>query len=569
MMAFLVSAPVLLFPLLNKDVYAGINIANFGSDEYFYLSRGKEVLENNSLGNIYSKEGKADQDPFFSYAENIMLVPIMLLGLSDKAEVVDIYNFYNFVGVFLLIILIYILALQLSGDKLLSVLTAVFVVGGYSIIYYKALFFTDFNEYGRSPNPYLGLIFLFSYLNLLIRSLRTPKLIYKIFAGIFFGIIFYIYFYTWTFVLVFNGLLLLIYLLKKNFSCFKTVLTITISGLILGSYNLVKFLLFLGSDASGQLSYFNRSSYGYIPILSKIGLVTLVLFLFYSYKKKEDSNKPLILSLILSGWVALNQQLVTGRMLQIGHYYWYIIVPISIVIGFYMIWSLIDNLFLRKLVFVFFLVLAFVNTVGGQYKSIPTVLVEKRYEQNYRPIIDFLKKDTESKVILAAEDTNEYLYLIYTNHDVFWHSIEMAHGASLHNLKDALFVYLYLNKNSRQDFAGYLNNSMSDEKDRSFYKNIYLNWEGYASGFDYYEYMNKFKDNAGIKILREKLINDFYKEYRDRISSEGVLDILNKYGVNYLVWDKNKYPEWDISSLNNLAKVFEFNNIFIYKLKGV
>jgi hypothetical protein len=109
---------------------------------------------------------------------------------------------------------------------------------------------------------------------------------------------------------------------------------------------------------------------------------------------------------------------------------------------------------------------------------------------------------------------------------------------------------------------------MEDKGSRSSYELTYLNLEGYSSGLDYYEYMNKLNsDDAGIMALREGVIGDFYAEYKNKISSESVMEILKKYGVNYIVWDKNKYPEWDLSVFPDIREVFSYKDIFIYKLK--
>ena len=254
-------------------------------------------------------------------------------------------------------------------------------------------------------------------------------------------------------------------------------------------------------------------------------------------------------------------------MVQYGHYYWYLIVPVSIVTGFYMLWSLIDRIFLRKLLFSIFFILAFVNTAGGQYKSIPLVSAEKRYQQNYRPIVEFLNKDKSPGVILAPEDKNELLYIIYTNHDLFWYSGEMESQAPLQNLKDAFYTYMYLNKESRNNFIGYIDKIMDSPKG-STYKILYQAIEGYESGFDYYDYNNKIVQNdEAILDKRPFLESLLYEEYKNKImAKDGIKDLFNKYQVKYIVWDKNRYPEWDLSVVSNIKEVFSYENIYIYQI---
>jgi len=137
LLTIIIFAPLLVFPGVIKDKYQGININHFGGDAHYYLTRGKEVLDGHGLGSPMLREGKNGADVQLSYSEYILLAPIKLLGLEKKFNIVSIYNVYNFIGVFFLILLIYFFVLQLSDSKLLSIATALFVVGGYSIVFFK------------------------------------------------------------------------------------------------------------------------------------------------------------------------------------------------------------------------------------------------------------------------------------------------------------------------------------------------------------------------------------------------------------------------------------------------
>ncbi|MFA5318164.1 MAG: hypothetical protein WC323_01670, partial [Patescibacteria group bacterium] len=183
LLTILIFAPLLAFPKVIKSEYQGINIIPFGSDTHFYLSRAKEVLDGNGLGNPVLKEGKNERDPYFAYNDYILLAPIKLLGLSQKINIVTLYYTYNFIGIFFVILLIYFLVLQFSGNKLLSITIALAAVGGYSIVYHKTLFYSDFNIYARIIYPFMGSLVFFSYLNLLYKSLKSTELKYKIFTG--------------------------------------------------------------------------------------------------------------------------------------------------------------------------------------------------------------------------------------------------------------------------------------------------------------------------------------------------------------------------------------------------
>lgn len=570
LLALMVVAPLIAFPLLTKESYRGVNIAHFGGNAHVYLARAKDALEGHYLGNPIIREGKDKQsDYYFSMAEHILMAPFRILGLADKVNVVTIYNIYNFVGIFVLILLIYFLMLQFSRDKFLAIASTLFVIGGYTIIFEKTLFYTDFNIFGRTMFPYVSSIVFFAYLLLLVKSLKCQNFKYTIFAGLLFGLLFYIYFYAWTFALVLNIVLILLYLTQRNFSAFKKMLLITGLGVIIGLYNVIRIILFMNAPAGEQFSYFGGSSYKRTPIFTNLGLATLILFAFFLYKKKKDDNIILLLALILAGWASLNQQIITGRFIDSNHYYWFFITPLSIVVGFYMVWQLLDYKQFRNIMFFLTLIIVFINTAGGQYKSTPTTWELKLYEQNYRPIIDTLNQDSRPGVILTDGDLNSYLFTIYTSHDLFWGTFANMNDNPIQRFKDALYVSLYLNKDARNNSADYLHSVLADKNDNSYYKGFYKDLEGYWSGLEYYDYKAAFETNNEVLVeKRQRTINILSQEYsvlaRD---SKNVKELLNKYGVNYIVWDKNHHPEWDLSVLGGLKEVASFNNIYLYRIE--
>lgn len=568
LLTLMIFAPLLAFPYVTESRYQGININHFGNDSHFYLMRGKEVLEGHGLGNPMLKEGKNNQDIYHSYSDYLLLAPIKLLGLSDKVNIVTLYNIYNFVGIFILILLIYVLVWQLSKDKLLSSASALFVIGGYSIIYSKTLFYSDFNVYARLIYPYFSSLLFFIYLNYLVKSLKSDKLKYKILAGIFFGLLFYIYFYAWSFALALNGCLFLVYILRKDFLSVKKIIFVSLIGLTIGLYNLISLFLSLKTEMGKQMSYFVWMSFGNQPIFSKIGFIALILFFFYWYRARNDKNLWFFFAIILSGWVALNQQIITGRMLQYGHYYWYSIVPLSIIICFYIIYNLINNEKIKKYLFIAVILIVFINTAGGQYKSFFTTFSDKIHEQDFRPLVDYLNKVDRPGVILAADGSDEYPFILFTSYDLFWHTTASLSQVPIERFEEALFVYFYLNIESRNNFKEYLEKISDNKAEFSLYRDLYRNLEGYWSGYDYYQYNNMIKNgDERLSSNRADTIERLSQKY-DKINSmaSGITGLLKKYEVSYIVWDKNKNPEWDLTFIKDLNQVVLSNNIILYSL---
>ena len=577
-LAMLMILPLLLFPLISDTSYRGINIASHGLDELWYLSRGKEVTEGHGLGNPLFREGKEAQDPYFTYAEYPLLSPLKWLGLTDVVTVPSFYAVFNAVGVFFLVLFIYFFVLQLSSDKLLSAAAAVMVIGGYIVALPNQLF--SINVYSRAFSPYLPLLITFIYVNFLIKALRQTSWKYVFLSALAFGALFYTYFYAWSYILAVNGILFCIYLLRHEWSTAKRVFISAALGVGIGSLNIYHLWAASSSAMGKQLSYFHWVEHTRIPSASLFSFAVALLLIFFALKKRNDQNLPIFLSFILAGWLVMNQQIITGRMLQSGHYYSHFVIPFSLLVGGYILWPFLKKDSYKKIVATLLILPALLNTAAGQYRAALTQLQDKIYRQNYRPLIDALNKEKTPGVILAADHQDQYLFTIYTSHDLFW-----ARGYLIVNVpfeervKDALFVYMYFNKAARSDFKKYLNSALEKPDKLAIYGNnpvwfyggIFETLEGYQSGLAYFDYENRVSSGLGDREIKEKrvwFIDTLTKEYAAWAKTpQSVLQTFKKYGINYIVWDKNKNPEWDLSFLPNKEEIASSNNIILYRLK--
>lgn len=194
--------PIFALPQHLKSEYQGINFVHFGTDSHFYLTRAKEALEGKPMGNPFLREGKEELDLFFMFNERVLTAPWRMLGLADTINIVHLYNAYNFIGIIGIILLLYSLVLFLGKNKMLGVVTAISVVGGYHLVYDKNFFYNDFNIYGRPMFPYISSLVFFTYLNVLVRALHSLNKKYFVYLGLALGAIFYTYFFCLDFCVV-------------------------------------------------------------------------------------------------------------------------------------------------------------------------------------------------------------------------------------------------------------------------------------------------------------------------------------------------------------------------------
>ena len=550
-----IQAPLFLFPVFQGAAYQGINISHYGSDEHYYLLRAASIARDGSPSNPVLEEGKRDSiDHTFSYAEKIFIKPIQWLGLLDMVSIVTLVNTVNTIGIFVLVLLIYAFVLQLSRDRRIAFAIAIFVIGGYSIVYNKGLFYDDFNVYGRMVFPLMSSLFFFAYLNFLTLCLRTGRRIYMAAAGASFGALFYLYYFAWSFSLAATTGLALWYLMRKNVVQATRAVVVLGIGVALGAYNLSRIFTYFASPEGKQSSYFAWTLHTHAPVFSLISVVTLVIVGYFFYKTRngnEDTFIALAFSFIGAGIVALNEQIATGVLVQYGHYYWYFIVPLSIIISAYCVWRLLPKETYKTAFVVLLAGSAFVNTAVGQYRSYFQTLEAKEYEQHFGPALEVLKADSSSSVVLAASDRNASLVPIYTQHVLFWYTQALEGGVPVERLKEALFTYVYLSKEGRENFKSLLSTELAKGIQGGMYASLFTTLEGLRSGLDYYVYRDKAAGhNPELLAERAKLLDALLAEYRVfSADPQNIRDILRKRHVTYILWDRNRYPDWDVSFL--------------------
>src|SRR3989344_1130028 len=536
-LTLLVEVQWVAYPFYAGEAYQGINIAHFGNDVHLYLSRAKEVLEGNGVGQPFLAEAKDLPDAFQSNTEQILLTPLRIIGL-DSVDVVTLYNILNTVGVFLLFVLIYLFIYALSADVLLAATCAIFAIGGYVLVQNgtvlmwilrgNSLVYGAPNIFGRSADPYTALVPLFGFLILTYRAAtaRFERLsrntlrpyAYVLGAGALLGLLFYDYFYAWTFALGFLGALTLTSLAWRKWHAALAAVAVGCIGVAIGAYKLVGFYQLFTSALGAQIAYFFLAEQSRALIASSTGIVVGLLMAVYFYVRRDDRNNFFLLALWMAGWIALEQQVITGKMVQYGHYYWYFVVPVSILLGIYMAVRLVPEGKRRWRVWLCggLIALAFLNTIAGQYKSFWPTVPEKMREQDFASILWKLRE--MPKGVLFGDpggDSYNMLTTIYTAHDNYWIPAATQSAFPAERYKEALLVYLYVNKETRRDPTAYLKSVLATSAP-STYADMYEEVEGFMSGISLREYRSSPPpENPAILAVRPAFLSRIQEEYRN------------------------------------------------------
>ncbi len=419
-------APQIIFIIESGDLYQGIYILESDA-EVHYLARIKEFVDGNGPGNPYIYDFKNNvPTTFFTYSEWILALPSIALGVS----VPNMNLIYKFILPALLSLIIYWFLIRLEFKKGYALAGVSMIMFGNAMFYPESLsaflrldpIFTQFSLFARPVNPELSSIFFFVYLHILLSSLQQKSWKWIIALGILFGTTFYIYFYTFTFLIALNVTFIGILSISKQYSQALKISTATFIGFLIG-VPVINELIQLNShpyfiELSRALSVTNSR----LPVIGITHIILYIIFLIYFKKTEKTPQLYLLLAVFTAGFVATNQQIITGRVMHEGHYLWYFISPIVCVIFLTIIqaflkkrWKIISNTLIFSLI-----ITPILFSIFTQYSSYKYWVKEYQSHQVYGPILAWINENTPQESVIMANDALSNLIPIYTGANVVW-----------------------------------------------------------------------------------------------------------------------------------------------------
>jgi len=557
--AIIIAAPQVYFRYDNQDAYKGIEIIGASDDELSFLNRVREAQDGHlSLSSTYYKEGK--DEPYL-----FMPLGVDIVALSGQALSLDLNNtilFSRLFFSFLVFILIYGFVFILSGQKLTALASSAAVLLASVLLGREALFKvlsgdsprTGFLMMMRPVDPAMIFIFFFGFLLCFWLFLERKQWRWGIASTVLLGLSFYDYLYTWTFLYVFCGLLALIYFFQKNWPDLKRVAIILFGGLLIAIpyfVNVYKSFIHVNptleevSQRHGLIQTSGLTLGFLVPFL-------FVVFLLF-FPRENRQRLFFCLALLTAPFIVLNQQIVTGQTLVNAHYHWYYHTPLGIifllVIFFYWLskkkWE-----FFRKASAVLIIAVSVYTGILIQSASYAANKDMALQYQKYGQAIDWLNTNTIKDEVVFSNYELSQIIAIYTPLNVFHHwTIDISFSATEDRLLNTLFL-LY-----RLDGVG-----KEDAREVFLQDRAKISWSLY--GLRYRETTGSY---AGIP---DEVILDIVKKYQDSLSvstGDFINQLWDKYGVKYLVWDKESEPQWNLSQYTFLRKAAEVGKFVIYQ----
>jgi hypothetical protein len=535
------------------NMYAGVH-PQMNDDEIFYMARAQDIRDGHpTLGNPYLYEHKNEPSMQF-------WLPEALLGWIGNFFFDDLRNallFWDFILPVLLFLLSYSVIFTLTKDRSLSITGTAFLHFG--------LFLQIFN---RFPSPQFNFIFVLILMLALVRiTSDAQKKIWTILATISFGALFYIYTYYWTFWVI--GLALTII---GNFIFFRSTGMHKQLSVVLGGGLIIGIPYFAGMITTSALPYYSETlaRLGMLGTHIPSGLLivglgsSLVLFymLLWKFRLLKFTPLPLLLFFCaLSGIIAVNQHIITGKNLEFSSHYRLITIFMVVFAFIFVIQSLLDRLHHRTRNFfhttliaatLIFSVVSAVQVVWAQ--SIP-----QEYnisEQRYGPIFSWLNKNTTIDDVVFTDDYLSPYISAYTHNNIFF-----SHGGNM---------YFVPQKEVRQRFLiqHYFDEPFSYDEvvrlEKQIYGTYYINRSAHQRTENRLRLLFGVPEEA-VERHPEGDMQTLVREEQE-LRMRSFADALLGFRVDYLIWDKAVHPEWNMSSSTLLREVYQRDNILVYVL---
>ncbi|MBU0546244.1 hypothetical protein KKA13_03250, partial [Patescibacteria group bacterium] len=456
--------------------YQGIPFM-YSDDEDIYLARMQEIIDGHpALGSIFLYEYKNGFATQRSYGELFYVGLSRITGLTlPQTLVLAKFLFPILLFLFVYSFLLKILpADDLSLRKIWALVGSTLVALGFDLLSMRDLFTVlrgqdiglQLSIWTRPVNPILGALFVFGYLNLLWKGIFNRKRWFTVAAGVLLGGSVF-YFFCWGAIFSVTVVLGTIFLVQKDWSRIKDV-AITIGiGFIVSAPYWISTLRSIGGEAGRTIALRNGMFFTHSPLMNKTLFAALVVFLLisaYLVRRgkiwRELAREPwwfVMLSLLLGGLLALNQQIVTGREIWPYHFVQYTkpFAMIVVVVTLSHLGKFRSKLFNSLGVIVLFTLFVQGVAVASTYRA---VLPDFRDRQTEASVYEWINKNAEKDCVVLVVSSGERMarqipaFTSCNVYGVYW----LIDGIPAERIKHNFFVFLRLEGVDPENAEAYL-----------------------------------------------------------------------------------------------------------------
>ncbi|MEK7567331.1 MAG: hypothetical protein AAB513_00210 [Patescibacteria group bacterium] len=530
-----------------------------------WSARVREVQDGHpNFGSIYYKEGKGDPYLFQPLGSMVAAYAGKLFSLGINNTIL----LSRLALTFFTSLLIYAFVYLFSREKIVALCCTAVLLLAESILSYfglkqilQGISPEDFLRIARPVNPAMIYILFFGFMTAFWLFYQKGTWRYGILSAILLGLNFYNYFYSWTFLYAFGGFLFLILIIRKNWQKAFKIGTVFVGALLLMIPYAINFYRATLHPAYAEASVRFGVIETHAPLF--VGFVVIVALVIFLWKfPREDREKYIFgLALLLAPFLTMNQQLLTGKVLQAAHYHWFFHKPIAVIFTLIVVFYLLERykLFLYKKVLAVLIISTSIATgvfvqgtsyVGGDNDG-GSVAIER---QKYGPVMKWLNANAEKEAVVMSNNETSHMVAIYTPLNLFYHRAAMySLAATKERLLEVWFTFYRLN-----------GVGATDAREKIFADRELVSANIY--GMYYRELLGAYEAIPDEKI--EEIVK-LYEKGLTISNSKWLKQMMDKYEVEYIVWDKNNNPTWELDQYDYLNKVVDFSdyNLAIYHFR--
>jgi hypothetical protein len=546
-----------LYFTLHAPGFAGVQM--MGSDaEDHYTARINQVYEGYaSLGNTYLPQKNT---PYLQpgLGENIVANTGMLLSIS--APEVNVLS--KFIFSLIISLLVYILAYALFKSRAAALLGSAFVVLGDSLISgptaWMALLHGSsvnnaFLTYDRPINPEISNILLFGALICIYFAFfndRRPRWYEFVICALLTGSSLYVSPFVFTFLVALQVLCFIRFLWHRDFRKALSIVAVgTVTAVVMIPF-LMNYLALRASTSYADTMMRSGVVSSHALIVGYWIPIVLILVGFCLPQRYRNRARPFFILSMAALIILLNQQIVTGSIIQPGHYHWYITTPlVEILLGMYA--ALMCQLALKKRAlryggYAACLAILIYNGMSTQVASCAQAYTGAVAVQRYAPVFDYLNRLQNRQYIWADKYISSYIP-IYTDDDTANNRQTGNYLVPRSYFEQTVIIDYRLRGISPKDALAAMQKERGDIS--SIIYSLY--WRDHAGSFEAIP-------DPIISSLAQEYINGYHRPLKS---------LLTDLGIHMIVWDRATDMDWNIASLPFVNRVFTSGTIDVYEIK--
>lgn len=524
-------------------------------DAQYYLARAQEVYDgHHTLAQPYLWEGK-DGQPLQFWIPDVIAA---YLGKIFRLDPQHGFLMMDAVFPFVITLLTYSIGFVLTKRRMESFALAAML--------HLGLFLTTF---GRPISPQLNFIPLLLFLFVFLLGAKMPSRINTVLLGITFGVLFHIYTYYWTYAVVVLGLYFFMMLLHKNWQIVRQVaIAFFIGGMIAIPYVIQLWTVMhlpTYAETVQRLGMLHTHFPSGILIVVLGALYGVCALIYRVATRKIEEPHPIFIAvsaLCLAAPLVTNQHIITGGNLEFSSHYRTIAI-FATCFGFAYLFARIRDHFSASLRVRNAMITLIGMLIGVSFLiGLETAYAQSRLTdtelswQRYNTLFVWLNKKTEKDTVVFADDELSTFIPAYTHNNVFF-----AHEATLHFMSNAEVWNRFL-------IASYFEPEITEKYIFRYERSIWGTY--YINNFQHGEQENTFRSMIGLPLrtldrLPKSEMERFVKDWTG-IKQKPFRDIVAPYRVDYIIWDKQKEPWWNVvEKVPGAHLVFEDRNLYVYQ----